>query len=246
MYGRDAVLPIDNILKPRSRYHGDENHLVKLQAQHEAFVKVHRNLKKTKRKNAEYANRRACSDNFEIGDPVYLKNHYRASKLEGKWIPHFRVIEQLSNTTFRLKNQLTGKVVQSHAEHMRKAKIDWKEPQPDNTNLRTSRFVVPPALSSESSSESANSDVGDMFPPVDDLILVTADSPVQERSNEESISRETSGYRQKLRQTTLDQRPIFSVTQPSVPPVYDNDINDTFQVWTVLDSRTGLILETHL
>ena len=40
LYNRDVVLPVDNILKPRRRYVGEEMHQIALQEQHKSFVAV--------------------------------------------------------------------------------------------------------------------------------------------------------------------------------------------------------------
>ena len=49
LYNRDPVVPIDNILKPRRKYLGEEPHMIGLEQQHKAFVLVHKHLKKLKR-----------------------------------------------------------------------------------------------------------------------------------------------------------------------------------------------------
>ena len=45
LYNCYPILPIDNILKPRYRYHGEEPHKIGLQEQHKSFVLVHKHLK---------------------------------------------------------------------------------------------------------------------------------------------------------------------------------------------------------
>ena len=92
LYNRDVVLPIDNLLKPRKKYHGEEMHKIALEQQHKAFILVHRNLKRAKKRQAKYADRNSKDVKFEIGDPVYYKNHSKKSKLDSNWKPFFRVI----------------------------------------------------------------------------------------------------------------------------------------------------------
>ena len=38
LYNRDVVLPVDNLLKPRRKYVGEEMHLIALQEQHKSLV----------------------------------------------------------------------------------------------------------------------------------------------------------------------------------------------------------------
>ena len=47
-YNYDPVLPIDDILKLRRRYQGEEPHNIGLEQQHKSFVMLHQSLKKTK------------------------------------------------------------------------------------------------------------------------------------------------------------------------------------------------------
>ncbi|CAG2207429.1 unnamed protein product [Mytilus edulis] len=133
LYNRDPVLPIDNLLKPRRKYVGEDPHKILLEQQHKSFILVHRNLKKSKEKQKQNADKNRQEINLEIGDPVYFKNHLRKSKLDTKWKPYYRIIEKTSPVTFVLKNQLDGSVATKvHLEHLKKAKIDeWVIP----TNL---------------------------------------------------------------------------------------------------------------
>ena len=55
LYNRDVVLPVDNILKPRRKYLGEESHQIALQEQHKSFVAVRNHLKKAKKRQAKYA-----------------------------------------------------------------------------------------------------------------------------------------------------------------------------------------------
>ena len=93
LYNHDPILPVDNILKLRYRYHGEEPHKIGLQDQHKSFVLVHKHLKKAKKRQAKYANQNSEYTEFQIGDPVYLKQQQRKSKLEGRWCPYYRIIE---------------------------------------------------------------------------------------------------------------------------------------------------------
>ena len=126
MYGRDAVLPIDNLLQPRRKYYGEESHQILLEAQHEAFVRAHRRMKKQKKRQNKLADRGAVEINFKVGDPVFLRNHTKTCKLSPSWEPYYRIIEKVSPLTYRLKNQLTGQVVKSHAEHLVLARTEWE------------------------------------------------------------------------------------------------------------------------
>lgn len=145
LYTRDVVLPIDNILRPRRRYLGEDPHRIALEQQHKAFTTVHRILRRSKKRQAKYANRTAVDIDLKVGDPVYYRNNQRQSKLQSRWKPFYRIIEQTSPVTFKIKNQLDGKVTKAHKELLRFAKIDqWEIPKDDTGKpLRKTAYVMP-------------------------------------------------------------------------------------------------------
>ncbi|CAC5422638.1 unnamed protein product [Mytilus coruscus] len=159
LYNRDPVLPLDNILKPRRKYNGEEYHKIALQQQHKSFMLVHKTMKKSKQKQAKYANKHSKDIKFEVGNPVFYKNHRRASKLSRKWTPYYRIIEQTSPVSFILKNQLDGTTTKAHAEQIRLAKLDWEIPNNNQGKaLRKAAYVVPVESQSEDSSDDESID----------------------------------------------------------------------------------------
>ncbi|MCG7876478.1 MAG: DDE-type integrase/transposase/recombinase [Candidatus Thiodiazotropha taylori] len=158
LYGRDVVLPLDNILKPRLKYQGEDMHQIALQEQHKAFMLVHGRLRKQQRKQAKYGNKNRKDVIYNVGDPVFYKKHVR-TKIEGRWRPYYRVIEQKSPVTYVLKNQMDNKSVEAHANDIKLAKIDaWHIPKiVGGQPRRRAAFVVPP-VTGESSSETNSSE----------------------------------------------------------------------------------------
>ena len=52
VYGRDIVFPIDNLLRPRRKYLGQEHHRMILEQQHKIFMQVRRRIRRAqKRRN---------------------------------------------------------------------------------------------------------------------------------------------------------------------------------------------------
>ena len=68
LYNRDVVLPIDNLLKPRRKYQGEELHQIALQEQHKLFTLVRRYLKQAKKRQAKYADKGTKQVEFQIND----------------------------------------------------------------------------------------------------------------------------------------------------------------------------------
>ena len=103
-------------------------------------------------KNSEYTE-------FQFGDPVYLKQHQRKSKLEGRWCPYYRNIEKTSPVNFHLKKQLDGSVTKAHAENIRLANIDnWEIPKDRKGRLTRRAISIAPLRSSSEEGDNELSD----------------------------------------------------------------------------------------
>ena len=158
LYNRDVVLPVDNVLRPRRKYNGEEHHQIALQEQYRAFLRMRKATEKAKKRQAKYADRQAKEVGFNVGDPVYYKRHQRRSKLECQWQPYYRIVEVKSPVTYIIGNQLTGVQLKAHAIHLRKAKIDqWSLPTDRHGRpIRKAQYVEPPSDSDSSSEEQAS------------------------------------------------------------------------------------------
>ena len=158
LYNRDVVLPIDNILKPRRKYTGEDMHQIAIEQQHKSFVLVHNHLKRAKKRQAKYADRSATEVNFEVGDPVFYKNHNKKNKLDVNWRPYWRILQKTSPVTYIIKHQLDGSTTKVHAEHIRKAHVDdWTIPpaaEGEGRVLRRTNYVVQPDESDTDASSS--------------------------------------------------------------------------------------------
>lgn len=157
LYNRDVVLPVDNLMRPRRKYHGEDTHQIALQEQHRIFTLVRRHLKKAKKRQAKYADRGTKEVEFQVNDAVYYKNNQRRGKLDAKWRPFYRIIEKKGPATYVIKNQLDGSTAQVHAELLRAANVDeWDIPvTTEGRPIRKAAFAIPPEDStSEEDSES--------------------------------------------------------------------------------------------
>jgi hypothetical protein len=159
LYNRDPVLPLDNILQPRRKYHGEQYHKIALERQHKSFLLVHKLQKRAKRRQVRYANKGVKNVEFQVGDPVYFKNHVRENKLSSRWLPYYRIIEQTSPVNFMITNQLTGKTTKAHAEQIRLASLEWEIPkQAHKPNQRKATMAVPVETDSDIKSSSESDD----------------------------------------------------------------------------------------
>ena len=143
VYGRDVTLPLDTILNPRRRYMGEDQHKIALEQQHKAFFIVHHQMKKdSEARRAKTGNGK--DPEIQVGSPVYLRNFLRKNKLDDKWVPYYRVIEQTGPVSYLLKNQLSGTTVKAHGRHLKLAKLDWQVPETNREGLRRARLAVVP------------------------------------------------------------------------------------------------------
>ena len=135
---RDPILPVDSILHPRQKNYGEDVHKLALEKQHEASMLVHKDLREAMKRSAIRFNGGADDEPFQVGAPVYIKNHKRKSKLDGYASGFFRTVEQKSLFTFMVRNQLDGTIVESHARFLGHAKIDsWKITKQDRNRTLT-------------------------------------------------------------------------------------------------------------
>ena len=128
-YLRDPLMPLDNILRPRKQYMGEAPHRQMLERQHQVFLSVRHNLRKSRARQKEYADRGPKNVSFGVGQAVYYKNSKRANKMDKRWFPYYRITAQLGNKTYLIRNQLTGELKQAHSKQLQKAHLSWKVPK---------------------------------------------------------------------------------------------------------------------
>jgi hypothetical protein len=94
---------------------------------------VHKYIKTAKKKQAKSANKNRKEAKLEVDDAVYYRNHHKHSKLNSNWKPFYRIIEEITPVSFKIRNQLDDTIAKAHAEHLRLANVDeWDIPK-DNT-----------------------------------------------------------------------------------------------------------------
>lgn len=79
---------------------------------------VHRNMKKTKKKQKTRADKKCDDDYFQVGDPVYLKDSKRQNKQDKTWHPYSRISEHSADEEVITLAEL-------HKRLRAKASINW-------------------------------------------------------------------------------------------------------------------------
>ena len=160
LYNRDPVLPLDNLLRPRERTHSEEYHELAFETLHKSFLTVLKNSKRAKESRNRTANKKRSPIDFKVGDPVFLKNNKKTTKLDKNWLTHHYIVERLGPVSFRVRNQLKGTESRVHADALRLADVTWKVPKFVNDRpRRRARLVASPPTSSSNSSNDSEGNV---------------------------------------------------------------------------------------
>jgi transposase InsO family protein len=109
MHGRDPILPVEAVMCPPTiSYFSSENYKDELTTRlHEAFTLVKENMQRTQHKQKEHYDIKSESVDYEIGDKVWIYNPSSKPRLSGKllhnWHEPFKIIDKLSDVTFKLQ-----------------------------------------------------------------------------------------------------------------------------------------------
>ena len=171
MTGRDPMLPLDTLLCPCARYLGEDPHKHILENHHKAMVKVQQHSQRTFKRSKRYYDRKTKNIKFNVGDPVYVYNTMKSSKLDQKWRPYNRIIEEVTPVNFIIRNVVTGNTRKVHALHLRKANLEWEIPQPAQGQrpLCRAQLAAPPTVVGDDSNLSSMDD--GQFTDSDDIPL---------------------------------------------------------------------------
>ena len=110
IFGRDVVLPVDNLLKPRRKYMGEDHHKLIIERQHKTSAQARRRIARAQKRRNERINKEREEVSLGLGDPVYYKVNLRKGKLSPRWEPCYRIVEQRGPATFLILDQVSGKV----------------------------------------------------------------------------------------------------------------------------------------
>lgn len=73
MFGRDVVLPMDNLLKPHWKYMMEDHHQLIIEQQHRLFSQAKRRIHRAQKKKNEKMNKDKKEVDLGVWDPVYYK-----------------------------------------------------------------------------------------------------------------------------------------------------------------------------
>ena len=145
MFGR---LPMDNLVKLRRKYVGEDFYQIILQDQQKIFMQAKQRIKCVQRKRNERINKNRKVVVLKIGDPFYHKVHLRQGKLNKRWDPYYSVTDQTGPVNFIIWNQISGKVKRAHVNDLKLVGLEeWEISKIKETNrrLRRTRLVELPS-----------------------------------------------------------------------------------------------------
>lgn len=118
--GRDVMLSIDNLQRPQRKYMCEDFHRIMIEQQHSIFVQARNQICRAQKKCNEKVNKNKSGVKFEVGDPVFYRAaHVRQGKLNQKWRPYYRIVEQTGQVTFKFWDQLRNKVKIVHVNDIK-------------------------------------------------------------------------------------------------------------------------------
>ena len=123
LFGRYVVLPVDDLLRPRRKYVGEDHYRLVIEQQHKIFVQAQRRIKRAQKRRNSIVNKSRREVKLDVGDPVYHRKHFRQGKLDSRWKPYHRIVEQTGPVSFIIWDQLSGKVKRTHANDLKLAEL---------------------------------------------------------------------------------------------------------------------------
>src|SRR6201993_312296 len=105
-HGEEMRKPIDYVIPPTPQHTDTESMLTKL---HSSLDRAKQHLLAAQQKQAEYANTHRRHVNFNVGDRVWLSTEHlhlastNSQKLQHRWCGPFRIIQKLSDVSYKLK-----------------------------------------------------------------------------------------------------------------------------------------------
>lgn len=152
-----------------------EHHQIALHEQRNFFLRSKEIVCKANEKQHEYAGNKIKQISFDLGEPIYFKNHRGTYKLDKTWKPYYTVIERTGRFTYRIKDQVMGVTTMSHAVDLRSSKVD--EGNISDGRNRPMRKVALAAPMIDSDSEEGMIDAP---PKIIDRFLKMRENPLEE------------------------------------------------------------------
>ena len=128
LYGRDPVLPMDTLLRPKMKYAGECWTTIQLGRMHEAFALVKKNTEAERARQKRLYDRNSKQVKLEVGMAVWyyypVVQEGMPAKLQQKWLPHYRIVMFKSPVAAVIRHQPTGETRTVHVNHLQPAILE--------------------------------------------------------------------------------------------------------------------------
>ena len=114
MFGRDPLLPLNNLIQPKLRYMGDDENILSLEAMKNIYEMAARNLKMA-RERYDSTQKGSIRTQIKPNDTVMVKNH-TAGPFDPKYVGDYRVISVKGNQ-LEVRPTRGGKTQMVHVSH---------------------------------------------------------------------------------------------------------------------------------
>ena len=114
MFGRDPILPLNNLIKPEVRYLGNDENILSLEALKNIYEIAATNLKYAR---ARYGSKTPVEKHIKDGDLVLIKNNTR-KPFEPRYVGNFRVVS-IKGQQVEVRPAIGGKSHWVHISHVK-------------------------------------------------------------------------------------------------------------------------------
>ena len=142
LFKQDPILPLDTILRPRNKYLGDDQHKIDLEQMHILYTNVRDNIAHSQDRRLARENKDLQLKEYEINDPIFIKNSAMKNKYDILWKPYYRIYQKKGPRSYIVRDMITGKLYKTHVQHMKLAKMQWNIPPP-RQQIRRARLACP-------------------------------------------------------------------------------------------------------
>ena len=159
LYGRDPTLPMDTLLRPKLKYHGEDWTTIQLGRMHEAFMLVKKNTADARERQKRLYDRKTKPVKLEVGQAVWyyypVVQEGVPAKIQQKWLPHYRIVSFKSDVAALIRHQPTGETRTVHVNQLCPALIDeaWEKDYDGPEPLANRNLVNPKRIAYEKEQE---------------------------------------------------------------------------------------------
>jgi hypothetical protein len=210
-------LPIDQILKPKSKYYGEDYHKLALEEMYKAYTLVHRRSKEAFQKRQRLETNRRMTQPLEEADPVMYKMQEPKSKFDNRWREGYQVLKRIGDASYRVVDQRTGRIFTARREHLKLDNEPWQETASATRigNKRNATYALEPETEDNvqeprEEDEEDNNIWGGVEPPEPQTIYQQqSQSSRSEKENEREArdrrNKETDGERRIIEDTIIKE-----------------------------------------